>query len=56
MSDLYIQFNETYDAPLAETLSRLSAIATRYKMTYDMVADAYYEFIDSDEFYIERGI
>jgi hypothetical protein len=49
-------FDETYDAPVAETLSRLSAIATQYKITYDMVADAYYEFIDSDQFFIERGI
>jgi hypothetical protein len=56
MSDLYIQFDETYDAPVAETLSRLSAIARAYKITYDAVADAYYEYLDSDQFYIERGI
>ena len=56
MSDLYIQFNETYDAPAAETISRLSAIAMSYKISYDSVVDAYYEFIDSDQFYIERGI
>jgi hypothetical protein len=56
MSDLYIQFDETYDAPVAETLSRLAAIASQYKITYDMVADAYYEYLDSDQFYIERGI
>jgi hypothetical protein len=56
MSDLYIMFDETYDAPIQERASRLNKIAQHYKIALSAVENAYFDFIDSDEFYIERGI
>jgi hypothetical protein len=56
MSDLAIMFDETYDAPLAETASRLSAIAIQFKVRYENVVEAYYNYIDSDMFYAQRGM
>jgi hypothetical protein len=56
MSDLYIMFNETYDAPLQERNDRLIAIAAHFKVRWIKVVVAYFEYIDSDAFYAERGI
>ena len=56
MSDLAIMFDETYDAPLNETIVRLAEIAKRYKVRYENVVEAYYDYLDSDTFYASRGI
>ena len=56
MSDLYIMFDETYDAPIQERASRLNKIAEHYKIALSAVEDAYFDFIDSDDFFIERGL
>lgn len=56
MSDLYIMFDEAYDVPLTARHSRLIAIAQHYKIPLQMVLDAYGEYIDSDQFYAERGM
>ena len=55
MSDLYIMFDETYDAPKNEKAKRLLAIATKYKLTIRQVIEEYNNYIDSDQFYYERG-
>ena len=56
MSDLYIMFDETYDAPIQERASRLNKIADHYKIALSAVEEAYFDFIDSDQFYFERGM
>lgn len=57
MSDLYIMFDEAYDAPtLWQRTYKLMEIAKRYQIDLNQLFDAYGEYIDSDQFYIERGI
>jgi hypothetical protein len=49
-------FNETYDAPIQERNDRLIAIAAHFKVRWINVVNAYFDYIDSDVFYEERGI
>lgn len=57
MSDLYIMFDEAYDAPnFKECVSKLENIASHYKIPLIDVIDQYNDYIDSDQFYFERGL
>lgn len=57
MSDLYIMFEEAFDAPTAvETNKRLRAICDRWNLTMAQVRPAFMDYIDSDLFYINRGM
>jgi hypothetical protein len=57
MSDLYIAFDEAYDAPTPfERYARLISVAKQFKISYEMVADAFDDYIDSDMFYAIRGM
>ena len=57
MSDLYIMFDEAYDAATPDLrTTKFEAICDRYKLTLNQVTDAYFDYIDSDQFYYERGI
>ena len=50
-------FDEAYDAATPdERTTRLEAICNRYKLTLNQVTDAYMDYIDSDQFYYERGM
>ena len=56
MSDLYIMFDEAYDAPANELKTRLQAIRDRWNLSFAEVVEAYFDYIDSDQFYYERGM
>lgn len=56
MSDLYIMFDETYDAPEQERNIRLNKIAKHYKIALIEVAIEYFKYLDSDLFRVQRGI
>ena len=55
MSDLQIMFDETYDAPVAETDTRLKAIADHFKMPLNVVLDEFLQYIHSDSFKAGRA-
>lgn len=57
MSDLYIMLDEAYDAvtPEART-TKFEAICKQFKLTLNQVTDFYFDYIDSDQFYFERGM
>ena len=46
MSDLAIMFEETYQAPLQETLVRLRLIASHYGIKYADIVETYYDYIN----------
>jgi hypothetical protein len=57
MSDLEIMFDEAYEAatPDART-AKFEQICEQFKLTLNQVTDAYFDYIDSDQFYAKRGI
>ena len=57
MSDLYITFNEAYDAPTQlQTIQKLAHAANYFKTQYATIVDMYLDYTDSDDFYFERGL
>ena len=57
MSDLAIMFDEAYDAATPDLrTAKFEQICAEFKLTLNQVTDAYFEYIDSDQFYYERGI
>ena len=50
-------FNEAYEAatPDART-AKFEQICSQFKLTLNQVTDAYFDYIDSDDFYAERGM
>ena len=57
MSDLYIMFDEAYDAAtIQERAKRLLDVCNRWKLNMAEVVQAYNDYIDSDMFYAERGM
>lgn len=57
MSDLCIMFDEAYDAATPfERHDRLVLAAKQFKMSYEMILEAFEEYIDSDMFYAMRGM
>ena len=57
MSDLYIMFNEAYDAATYELrFEKFAQICKHFKLELSNVLATYLEYIDSDQFYAERGM
>jgi len=57
MSDLAIMFDEAYDAATPDLrTAKFEQICAQFTLTLNQVTDAYFDYIDSDVFYAERGI